>query len=228
VTEPASGAILGFDTATPATAVAVLRPDGKVVEAHDIPQPGVRPGHATRLLPLVFDVLERASVAPEDVTRVAVGTGPGSFTGLRIGIATARGLAQGWDVEMVGVSTIDTLAAAAPDRAAVLVLIDARRGELYSAAFAGGETVLEPAPRTPAQVEAGLAAIPCPALAIGDGAVGFRGQLEGAGIEVPPDPSPLHRVSAAHLCRLARRAAGSDREAVLPDYLRRPDAELSR
>ena len=78
--------ILGLDTSTPATAVAVWAPEGPAVERRDDPPPGQRPGHASRLLALVNEVVGDWS----EVERIAVGIGPGGFTGLRIGIATAR------------------------------------------------------------------------------------------------------------------------------------------
>jgi tRNA threonylcarbamoyladenosine biosynthesis protein TsaB len=216
--------ILGFDTATPATVVGVLPDAGEPVELRDDPEPGARPGHAPRLLPLAAAALAAAGAGFGDVRRVAVGTGPGTFTGLRIGVATARALAQATGAELAGVSTLHALAAAAGGDQPVLAVLDARRGEAFAAAFVPGRppghaVVLAPE-RLPelARADAG------PWLAVGDGAVRFRGQLEPAAIAVPADGSALHRVSALAICRLARTAPPVDREALLPEYVRAPDA----
>jgi tRNA threonylcarbamoyladenosine biosynthesis protein TsaB len=156
-----------------------------------------------------------------------VGIGPGSFTGLRIGIATARGLAQGWDVPLVGVSTLRALAAV-PEAPSVAAVIDARRGEAFAAAWRDGEEVLAPAALVPEALAETLAAIEPRPLAVGDGALRFRGILESAGAGIPPDGDPLHRVSARQVCRLGAEARTTGRDAVLPDYLRLPDAEARR
>ena len=167
--------------------------------------------------------------------RLAVGVGPGTFTGLRIGIATARALAQARDLPLVGVGTLRVLAENAledPAAAArpVVAVLDARRGEAFAAAWLPGDPPAELlAPggaRAGGARRTGGAAARNP-LAIGDGALEFRAFLEAAGAEVPPDGSPLHRVAARHLCRLARAAAPAGRGGVLPDYLRLPDAEIS-
>jgi tRNA threonylcarbamoyladenosine biosynthesis protein TsaB len=208
--------ILGFDTATQATSVALWAPD-REVERRDDPPPGARPAHAGRLLALVEDVLGGAGWEP--VERIAVGVGPGSFTGLRIGIATARALAQARDLPLVGVSSLAALAAGAhaePGRPVVAV-IDARRGEVFASL---ADTALAP-DALAARIEPG-------SLAVGDGAVRFRGQLERAGAVVPVDESPFHRVSALQVCRLGTESDPGDRDALLPDYRREPDAKPPR
>jgi tRNA threonylcarbamoyladenosine biosynthesis protein TsaB len=215
--------ILGLDTATPATAVAVLPADGEPVELRHDPAPGERPGHAAQLLPLAQRVLDALGATFADVRRIGVGVGPGTFTGLRIGVATARALAQATGAEVAAVSTLAALVAAAATDGAVLAVLDARRGEAYAAAFRGGERLLAPVAIAPE----GLAALADPSdapwLAVGDGAVRFRDRLEPAA-EVPADASPLHRVSALAVCRLAREARPVDRDALLPEYVRQPDA----
>jgi tRNA threonylcarbamoyladenosine biosynthesis protein TsaB len=188
--------ILGLDTATPATVVAVLPDDGEPVELRHEPAPGERPGHATQLLALARRALDAVGADFADVRRIGVGVGPGTFTGLRIGVATER---------------------------AVLAVLDARRGEAYVAAFRDGERLLAPMAVAPE----GLAALADPGhapwLAVGDGAVRFRDRLEPAA-EVPADASPLHGASALAVCRLAREAHPVDRDALLPEYVRLPDA----
>jgi tRNA threonylcarbamoyladenosine biosynthesis protein TsaB len=202
--------ILGIDTATPSTAVAVWSPD-HAVERRDDPPRGGRPSHASRLLALVEEVVDWAAVE-----RIAVGVGPGGFTGLRIGIATARALAQARDLPLVGVSSLAALAA--PHEPPVVAVIDARRGEV----FAASPGVFEPVALAP---EALAALIEPGSLAVGDGAVRFREELERAGATVPADDSPQHRVSALEVCRLGAAGDPADRDALLPDYRREPDAK---
>jgi tRNA threonylcarbamoyladenosine biosynthesis protein TsaB len=230
--------VLGFDTATPATAVALRLADGAILRARDDPDARERPGHTTRLLPLASDLLAEAGLRWSALERIAVGVGPGTFTGLRIGVATARGLAQSLDVDVVGVSTLRVLAVAAlgeraahADRA-VLAVIDARRGEAFAAAYAPGRELTVPRALAPGDLAGVVAAAAAAAedrdwLAVGDGAIRFREHLEAAGIAVAAADSALHRVDAGVLCELALQAPPGAPEAVLPDYRRRPDAEIA-
>jgi len=142
---------------------------------------------------------------------------------LRIGVATARALAQATGAEVAAVSTLEALAAAADGDRAVLAVLDARRGEAYAAAFRGGERLLSPVAVAPEALAALADPRHAPWLAVGDGAVRFRDRLEPAA-EVPADASRLHGVSAVAVCRLAREARSVDRDALLPQYVRPPDA----
>jgi tRNA threonylcarbamoyladenosine biosynthesis protein TsaB len=221
--------ILGFDTATAATAAAVWAPDGPAVERRDDPAPGERPNHASRLLVLIEEALAAAEVGWDRIERIAVGVGPGGFTGLRLAIATARALSQARNLPVTGVSSLEALAAGAADGIggpagaagevrSVVAVIDARRGEVFAAALGSfGPVALAPAD---------LAARIAPGwLAVGDGAVRFREELERAGAVVPVDGSELHRVSALNVCRLGAALEPGDRDALLPDYRREPDAK---
>ncbi|MFZ1992569.1 MAG: tRNA (adenosine(37)-N6)-threonylcarbamoyltransferase complex dimerization subunit type 1 TsaB, partial [Solirubrobacteraceae bacterium] len=140
--------VLGFDTATRATTVALLDTErAEVVERRDDPPAGARPRHTTRLMALVVEVLAAARLDWADVDRIAVGVGPGTFTGLRIGVATAHALARAREIELVGVSTLHSLArgasAGGAGRAsshdAVMAVIDARRGEVFAAGWAAAD-----------------------------------------------------------------------------------------
>jgi tRNA threonylcarbamoyladenosine biosynthesis protein TsaB len=210
--------ILGLDTATAGTAVAVWAPGGPELERRDDPPPGARPAHATRLLVLVQEVLDGSGASWEDVDRIAVGVGPGGFTGLRLGIATARALAQARDCELVGVSSLEALSKGVRP---LYVAIDARRGEVFAAGF-GTRPPFGPVALKPADLAARIAP---GTMAVGDGAVRFREELERAGAAIPADDSPLHRVSALQICRLGAQAEAADRDALLPDYRREPDAK---
>src|SRR3954447_17124836 len=142
-----TGAIVGIDTSMRSTSVAVLVPDGREVERRDEPAARETPRHAETLQPLLEQVLEQARVGWADVTRICVGTGPGGFTGLRLGVSTARALAQGHALPFVGISSLEALAGGVeladldeldlPARPApagpVLAVIDARRGEVFAA-----------------------------------------------------------------------------------------------
>ena len=213
--------ILGFDTATADTSVAVWAPGGPAVERRDDPAPGERPTHTARLLALVEETLAAADASWDAVERLAVGVGPGGFTGLRIGIATARALAQARGLPLVGVSSLAALAAGATEEAGrrpIVAVIDARRGEVFAAsAGAFGPLALAP--------EALAARIDPGSLTVGDGAVRFREELERAGAAIPADGSPLHRVSALQVCRLGATGEPADRDTLLPDYRREPDAK---
>jgi tRNA threonylcarbamoyladenosine biosynthesis protein TsaB len=252
--------ILAFDTATASTSVALLDTDrGLELEARDDPPPGERPRHATRLMPLIVELLERAGGGWEALDRIAVGVGPGTFTGLRIGVATARALAQARELELVGISTLQSLALNARSAAArsvagrpaagghglasvdvVLAVIDARRGEVFAAGWrlapedeaSGamlGEQLLEPSPLRPAELGELVPDIARHTLAIGSGAVEFRSQLERSGAVVPADDSVLHRVTSLNHCLLAAAPCVADGAGeIVPEYLRLPDAELTR
>lgn len=256
--------MLGFDTATPATAVGLRLADGAMLHMRDDPGPEERPGHATRLLTMAGKLLADAGVDWSALDRIAVGVGPGRFTGLRVGVATARGLAQSLGVELVGVSSLRTLAAAAvwdSARAArdgltdetagddgvagVIAVIDARRGEAFAAPYMSADEpatarALSPprelaAPRAFApddlgDVLEGVAAMGDRVarwIAVGDGAVLYRDELGALGIEVPRDDSPLHQVSGETICAIAASSAAEMIDTVLPDYRRRPDAEIA-
>lgn len=211
--------MLVIDTATAATVVGVALGEVLVERRHD-PQPGERPGHISQVLALAEDALDAAGTELAAMERIGVGVGPGSFTGLRIGIATARALSHATGRPLVAVSTLGALAVAAGN-GPVLAVVDARRGEAFVARWEAGRQVS--APRAVAAGELAAAAAGA-ALAVGDGAVRFRGQLEPAGVTVPQDGSPLHRVGAAGLAQLARQAPVVDRDALLPEYVRAPDA----
>lgn len=238
--------VLAFDTATPATTVALADVStaapgpgagGSALELRDDPDPGSRPNHTRRLLELIEEVLARAGAAWPDVDRIAVGIGPGTFTGLRIGIATAHALSRARRLPLVGVSTLAALALPAADGAPgqdVLAVLDARRGEAFTAGWTSGTTPgrhppsLPPAVLAPDALEAAAAQLGPGGLAVGDGAVKFAGNLRRSGLIVPPEDSELHRVTALAHCRLAVDLEPGRLGDVQPEYLRQPDAEISR
>ena len=182
---------------------------GLVRDGRELAFASAEGGHAAqRALVLADEALARAGCEAADLTRVVCGCGPGSFTGLRIGIATARGLALGLGIPCVGVSTLAALAAGAPG---ALALIDARRGELFALGADGLAAVEQPGDVV-ARITPGT-------LCVGDGARRYRTLLAAAGAEVPPDEDVRHAPGAAALAALATGAAAE------PVYVRRPDAE---
>lgn len=216
--------VLGIDTATAAVAVCVLRADGQAFE-HEPPVERLLepPTHSRELLPAVERCMSEAGVGFEDLDAIAVGVGPGMFTGLRIGIATARGIAHSRGIGLHPVSSLAALAEGIEADAA-LPLIDARRGELFAAIHRGSEAVEAPFVASPEDV---IARAPQGTLAAGDGSIRFREALEGAGIRVAPGDSRMHVVRGLHICRLGAAAAATPPEAVVPCYLRAPDAKPS-
>jgi tRNA threonylcarbamoyladenosine biosynthesis protein TsaB len=217
--------VLGFDTATPATSVCVLRGDGEAIEhVPGADELASRPAHGSELLPRAAEALERAGVGFADLSAIAVGVGPGTFTGLRVGIATARALAHAHGLPVHPVSSLAALAEGieAPLR---LALIDARRGEVFAALYGEDGPRWEPFMATPDAVAARVKEAAANAVAAGDGAVRFREVLEAAGVRVEPDGSQVHAVRALHVCRLAASVPPVAPEAVLPEYLRAPDAQ---
>jgi tRNA threonylcarbamoyladenosine biosynthesis protein TsaB len=240
--------ILGFDTATRATTVALcdFETGSLEIEARDDPPRGARPRHATRLLALIVQLLERTATPWEDIDRIAVGVGPGTFTGLRIAVATGRALGLARGIPLVGVSTLESLSLngrRAVDQGdgtdAVLAVIDARRGEVFAAGWRvrgsthAGERVgqtpsLSPRAVSPVDLATLIPSLGSRTLAVGDGAVEFRSVLEPSGVLIPEDDSELHRVTAINHCRLAGGLRGSATDEIHPEYLRLPDAEIAR
>lgn len=225
-----AGAILGLDTATAEAAVAVTRACEVLSESRVEPDAG-RPRHAAMLLAEIEAAVQAAG-GWERIGRLAVGTGPGMFTGLRIGVSTARALAQARDLPLTGVSSLAALGRGIGRRAGDrprLALIDARRGEVFAALFdERGSALWEPCLTTPDALVQRLGdATPGP-LAGGDGSLRFRRQLESAGVEVLPDADAAHRIAARHVCELAAAEEPGPAAEVRPTYLRRPDAEVWR
>jgi tRNA threonylcarbamoyladenosine biosynthesis protein TsaB len=229
--------LIGFDTSMPATTACVI-PDGG--EPVSTPSPGparlaAAPQHSAELLPLLAGLLDRAGTGWDEVGAIAVGVGPGTFTGLRIGVATARGLAQGLGVPLHPVSSLEALAAglgagASPGRA-LLPLIDAKRRQVFASLYRAHEPLeLEWGPLALAKEEVldRLCELTSPALAAGDWAIESREYLEAAGIEVPAPDSGVHAVSALQICRLGMAIDPVAPEQVNPVYVRVPDAEVTR
>ena len=192
--------ILAFDTATDVATSALVR-DGNIV--------GERASRPVRVLEDAQALIADAGLEPVAVEAIAVGTGPGSYTGLRIGLVTARALSLSLGAPVAGVPTLDALAAGAPGAVPV---IDGRRGEVFTLE-SGAPVVRKPEALV---VEAGRTYV-------GNGAVLYRAELEARGAEVPGDDDQRHIPWARHTAALARDFGPAD--AAEPIYLRVPDAE---
>ena len=190
---------LAFDTATAVATSALV--DGDEVL-------GERVSRAQTLLEDVDALLRQAGAHPSDLDLLAVGLGPGSFTGVRIGLAAARGLALSLELPGSGVSTLAALAAGAPG---ALPVVDAKRREVFT--LVGGE----PRVLTPQELPLD------DGLCVGDGAKRYRSLLEQRGAVVPPDDDERHLPRARFHAALAGEPGSVDE--LEPLYLRVPDAE---
>jgi tRNA threonylcarbamoyladenosine biosynthesis protein TsaB len=215
--------LLAIDTALAACSAAVFdTQQGGIIASASLP---MLRGHAEALMPLIRRIMDEAGTAFRDLDRVVVTTGPGSFTGLRVGIAAARGIALAINKPAVGLSTLSAYAApylADDDNASVVIAIDARHSHVYLQVFAtGGRTVT--GPRLAPLNEAVRAAAAAPARIVGSAA-----QLVADGLAVT-DATPL-RVDAAgapDIDWVARMGAAlpEGQSAPKPQYLRAPDAQ---
>lgn len=205
--------VLALDTATESTAVAVVFFDGdghpatRAARAHLDPR-----AHGERLAPQIAAALAEAGVAPADLAAIVAGTGPGPFTGLRVGLATAAAMGQALAIATYGVCSLDGIGAGTAGR--VLVATDARRREVYWAVYEQGVRVTEPAVDRPAEVRAQVE------LAYGDGAARYSDVLGIPVAQTPRYPDP----AALAVLAYDRIAAGKPGEPLIPRYLRRPDA----
>jgi len=205
--------ILAIDTCLTACSAALM--DGaSVLAARSEPMPR---GHQERLAPLVRDLAKDAGVAFGALTRIGVTVGPGSFTGLRVGVAFAKGMAAALDIPAVGVGTLEAMAHGR--EGFVAAVLDARRGQVYLQLFGDGQALTAPDALTVEDAAARIAEVyhGGPALFVGSGAPLIEGVIAAASIETPDGPDPV---------AVARLAAAAPVRPVRPLYLRAPDARL--
>jgi tRNA threonylcarbamoyladenosine biosynthesis protein TsaB len=222
--------VLAVDGAT-AEAVVGVTADGEVIRDASIgPGPDGRPIHSKVLLPEIERSVDAAG-GWEHIDRIAVGIGPGSFTGLRIGISTARALAQARNIPIASVGSLAALArgiSSPPGGRGRLALpvIDARRGEAFAALFdQDGVELWSPFVTPPAELAERVRALDQPPLAAGDGALRFAAELEAAGATVAPPDDPIHRIAVRYVCAIGEGAVEAPPDQIQPLYLRPPDAK---
>jgi tRNA threonylcarbamoyladenosine biosynthesis protein TsaB len=229
VIAPAAQLLLAMDTATRRASVALCR--GEELLGEDIQEVTT---HSEGLIALIDRVLRSAGHTVHEVEAVVCGRGPGSFTGLRIGLATAKGLCLAAGKPLVCVSSLLPLALAAAETTAeessIVALLDARRGEVYAGLFCGGEPRGEEVVCRPENLADWLPP-EGPLLLVGDGALAYRGELGALlGDRATLAPGACHVIEARHLARAAwPRLAASDLEDVhraAPRYIRPSDARL--
>jgi tRNA threonylcarbamoyladenosine biosynthesis protein TsaB len=217
--------LLAVETATAAPSVALWRGDALLGERAADPDRATAEG----LLPALDALLAGARVALAAVEGFAVSIGPGSFTGLRIGVATVKGLAFGTARPVLAVPTLAAIAAHASGPAPVAAVLDARRGEVYAAGFSAGRAAgWLPEAVIPIAVLASH--LPAGCRVVGDGAALCAEALRGAEVVLAPPPYP--ETTARHVARIAARAWNQG-EAIpaselVPRYLRRAEAEVKR
>jgi len=207
--------VLAIDTALSACQAAVWE-DGRVLASATEPMDR---GHQERLAPLVAETVRRAGIGFDRVDRVAVTVGPGSFTGLRVGLAFAKGLALALGRPCVGIGTLEALAAGAEPRGLAAAVIDARRDQVYLQVFADGAPAMAPDVLPLAEAAARLAELHTGAAArlVGPGAGLLEGVIGQARVDSRPFPDPA---------AVAALAAGRPASAAFPRplYLRAPEA----
>ena len=215
--------VLAIDTALAACSAAVLDTEyGGIVASESLP---MQRGHAEALLPLLQRVMQQAGFGFADIDRIAVTTGPGSFTGLRVGIAAARGLALAAKKPAVGLSTLSAYAAphiASDERFPVVAAIDARHNHVYLQVFAAGGSLIV-APRLVPLREAVKAAAETSSFIAGSAA-----QLVAAGLTADdPVPVAVDASTAPDIAWVARMGAvvPEEQAPLKPQYLRAPDAQ---
>lgn len=220
--------LLAIDTSSPSTVLVVADGERVLAERRHDPVGKERPQHTTLGLPLAAEALAEACLTWQDLERIGVGSGPGSFTGLRAGLSAATALALRLDLPVVGLRATALLAAG--DRSPgverpVLAVIDGRRRELFVERFETADAVLAGGASQVLAVDAAADfAGARGALAIGDGAVLAADALRSAGAEVPEIDDPRHRISPAALALLTAHGTPVSAVDLRPAYGREPDA----
>ncbi len=221
---------LTLDTATASPSLALVRDDRPTAELWLGPEPG----SGRRVLEAVHGLLAAAGRSAGDIDGVVVGVGPGGFTGLRIGIATALGLGQALGVPVTGASSLEALALgigeAAPPGAVVAPVLDARRRELFAAAYRTGpdgglEELVPPSALAPADLAEILSGLGGEVWLGGEGLDAGGDDLAAPRLRRLPPGATAHRIRAA---ALARRVAAGAGLPARPVYARLPDAEVNR
>lgn len=221
--------IIGFDTATERTVVGATVDGESVFEFRSDPVSGARPAHSVELLPAIESAAGALGGWPE-VDLIGVGIGPGTYTGLRIAIATARGLALSGAAGTVGVPTLEAMARSIGRRntgSVAVPVLDAKRGEVFYGAWGIECEELHPATvGTPSELVEVISHLPGTPVVAGPGAVRFHSELRSRGLEPTGEDDPSNELDGFAICEIADLRAGQGKQEELePIYLRAPDAE---
>jgi tRNA threonylcarbamoyladenosine biosynthesis protein TsaB len=224
--------VLGIDTATRIASVGLVQ-DGELLAEESSQE---APNHTGTLLPLIITLLARSGVALADVQGIGVSIGPGSFSGLRIGLSTVKGFAYALGQRVVGVSTLEALAHTVTNwHGGICPILDARKGEVYAAFFRRDRLgrlerlTLDQVCTPPALLEK----VPTPCLFLGDGVETYGVLIQeryGSAARLLPFAS--YHPRGAVVARLAwerlSRGGYDDVSALVPHYVRKPEAEFKR
>ncbi len=224
--------VLGIESATPVAGVAVMHRERVLAER----MVNNRRTHSGHLLPMIKAVIEEAGLSPADVGGIAVSSGPGSFTGIRIGMTTAKTLAQVWGVSIVGVNTLDALAHPLAGLANLICpVLNARKNEVYTAVYDGADGNLKilagPVALNPWDLASLLRRWPDRGVVfLGDGVEEYGNSfVELLGVRVFFAPVAIRISKGSSVADLGRikleRGEGADPLKLLPDYVRLPEAE---
>lgn len=224
--------VLGIESATPVAAVAVAGDGGILAERMVFNQRT----HSVNLLPMIKAVLEESEIGRQGLTGIAVSGGPGSFTGLRIGMSTAKALAQVWDLPVVGISTLETLAyPLAMHDGLICPLLNARKNEIYTAIYersgSGLACLSGPMSARPEELADSLLKYNRPVTFLGDGVPvygsGLKARLDNLARFAPLAASFPRGAAVAELGLTAfKEGRGGDLMTLLPKYIRASEAEV--
>jgi len=221
--------ILGIQASTPVSSVALFGPEGLIAEYSLAP----RRTHSERLLPAIEAVLRDTNLSGGDLSGVAISVGPGSFTGLRVAVSTAKGLARGWDKPVIPVSSLEGLAHRFPAvQCPLYALLDARKGEVYAAGFRFRNGLLQAeTPERAIAPEELCREVREETLFVGEGALRYRTLFEELlSSNAVFVEGGLNQLSAASIAEIGYAALQAGRTLtpaeLVPRYLRRSEAEL--
>ena len=212
--------VLGLECSATAASCAVVRDDALLCEAFS----AVRLTHSQTLLPMMEDMLRNARLTLQDIDLFAVSRGPGSFTGLRIGIAAVKGMAQALGKPAAGVSTLEAMAFGFGGNGLLVPVMDARCNQTYTAAFRGTERLWEDMAIEIPELGERIRGLGEPVTLVGDGAELVYSKLADS-LPVRLAPACRRMQRACGVCFAAGKSAAEPPEALEPVYLRLPQAE---
>ena len=245
--------ILAIETTGPVGSVAVINADRQEKQAAEIPKKITTQtmSHLKNLVPMAAELLSEENIGKDEICAVAASIGPGSFTGIRIGVSTARALAQAWDVPCISVPTLELFRSRCGNGGSVCVIFNARRGQVYGACYDGaGKVLIEPGPYMLSDVLDRIGELGVRPVFYGDGVDAYfdkdeyRDRVSGYGAAPEEERYQTADMTAAYALDVwvREQAAGESEcgagmddkcghgmivqyEELLPDYMRESEAE---